>query len=601
MPGKLQKSEPTQVSRLRAENKRLRARLAQAEEAQATLAAIQRGAVDAVLVAGPEGQQVYTLEGAERPYRLLLETLNAGALTLAPNGVILYANAQAAVLLGVGLEELMGVRLADHVCPEDLPYVRDLLQRARDGMASGEVRFQLAGLPPLVLHLALRGLNEPDLQVVCGVLTDLTERKRAEAALAKANATLEAQVAERTAALQSFIAALRKAKAELEHANSQLARANTEVQETNAELEIANAELEQEIEQRTAVEEALRQSEARYRSLVELAPDAILVHAEGRYVLANQAAATVFGVSSPEALVGRDVLDLVHPDDRQAVGARVAHLYAGGVIERRDLRLLRLDGTAVAVETAATRVNWAGKPAIQIVLRDMTERRRAETQLKATLAAKEGALADRDALLREVHHRVKNNLQMLCDLIYLQLEGMPDRDQHQDLQDAYSRIYAIARLHEQLYQSMQAGRIDLGEYLGRLAAGFENLFPGIPVRLEARDQGLTLDLDRAIHVGLIVNELVTNALKHAFPKGQPGEVVIALRTVRDQMQVQVRDNGRGLPREFHLGHAKSLGLRTVYIIANRLNAAVTVENRNGTSFTITFPLRADVPVEPRPE
>ncbi|HTU01585.1 MAG TPA: PAS domain S-box protein, partial [Candidatus Sulfotelmatobacter sp.] len=221
------------------------------------------------------------------------------------------------------------------------------------------------------------------------------------------------------------------------------------------------------------------------------------------------------------------------------------------------------------------------------------------TALKLVEAALHQALADRDALLREVHHRVKNNLQMLCDLMYLQMEAMPDRDQHQDLQDAYSRIYAIARLHEQLHQAMHSGQIQLPEYLRRLVTGFTNLYPDVPVLVEAASTDVRLDLDRAIHVGLIVNELLTNAIKHAFAAGQPGAVVVAVSADREQISLQVQDNGRGLPADFDLEHATSLGLRTVYLLARRLEAQVTVTGNGGTTFTLTFPARADAPVEPK--
>jgi two-component sensor histidine kinase len=219
-------------------------------------------------------------------------------------------------------------------------------------------------------------------------------------------------------------------------------------------------------------------------------------------------------------------------------------------------------------------------------------------KLARSVAERDAALADKDTLLREVHHRVKNNLQMLCDLIYLQMEAMAQPEQHADLQDAYSRIYAIARLHEQLYQSMQGGRIQLAEYLGRLAAGFGNLFPEARVRVDASADGVAVDVDRAIHVGLIVNELITNALKHAFPKGQPGEVSVALRTAGDQVRLQLRDNGRGLPVGFDLERTKTLGLRTVHLLSQRLRATLAVERSGGTVFTLTFPRDADTPVEP---
>ncbi|HTU00445.1 MAG TPA: sensor histidine kinase, partial [Candidatus Sulfotelmatobacter sp.] len=238
------------------------------------------------------------------------------------------------------------------------------------------------------------------------------------------------------------------------------------------------------------------------------------------------------------------------------------------------------------------RVPIPGSGYVNVYGRDATEGERTLAQLRESLA-------DNQALLREVHHRVKNNLQMLCDLMYLQMEAMPDREQHQDLQDAYSRIYAIARLHEQIYQSMQSGQIQLAEYLRRLVTGFTNLYPDVPVIVEAPSDGVLLDLDRAIHVGLIVNELLTNAIKHAFPAGQPGAVTVSVCEEGDRVYLQVQDNGRGLPADFDLEHATSLGLRTVHILARRLEAQVTVTGTSGTSFLLTFPLHADPPLEPK--
>ncbi len=125
--------------------------------------------------------------------------------------------------------------------------------------------------------------------------------------------------------------------------------------------------------------------------------------------------------------------------------------------------------------------------------------------------------------------------------------------------------------------------------------------PKANVRVDAADEGLVLDLDRAIHVGLIVNELITNALKHAFPRGQPRDVTVGMTAVGEQVQLQVRDRGRGLPPGLDLGQAKSLGLRIVHILARRLHATVEVENHGGTCFTLTFPLEADAPMEPKDE
>jgi len=236
------------------------------------------------------------------------------------------------------------------------------------------------------------------------------------------------------------------------------------------------------------------------------------------------------------------------------------------------------------------------------VTTDISERKRVENELRQALAQEQAALAENQTLLREVHHRVKNNLQMLCDLMYLQMDAMEHPEQHPDLQDAYGRVYAIARLHEQLYRAMQSGRVSLPEYLAGLIEGFELLAGRVRIRLHVlMDPHVSLDVDRAIHTGLIVNELVTNAFKHAFPGGAPGEIVVSLRGKEDRLQLEVRDSGVGLPPGLTLAPAKTLGFRIVQILARRLQASLEVESNGGTAFSLSFPLQADLPLEPRSE
>jgi two-component sensor histidine kinase len=207
--------------------------------------------------------------------------------------------------------------------------------------------------------------------------------------------------------------------------------------------------------------------------------------------------------------------------------------------------------------------------------RDIEERKRTEERLRA-------ALGDNLTLLREVHHRTKNNLQMLCDLLYLQLQAIEHPEEHDDLRDAYARVYVLARLHDQLYHSMQSGRIALGAYLGRLLEGLAQDYPGVTVRLDAPRDGLELDLDRALRVGLITNELVTKST------GASAEL----------LRLQVGDNGRGLPPGLHLERPKTVGLRIVQVLTRGLQARMTVENSGGCTVTLTLPLQAEVARDP---
>ncbi|HTU00218.1 MAG TPA: histidine kinase dimerization/phosphoacceptor domain -containing protein, partial [Candidatus Sulfotelmatobacter sp.] len=458
-------------------------------------------------------------------------------------------------------------------------------------VAAGVIHGQAPTLPPS--HIA----EVAALQAALGdgaatVRAALQAREGAAAALREANATLEARVTERTRALEQANEALQKGNVELETASSEL-------QETNVQLEEVNAELTHEIEGRGRAEAALRASEARLQLFIENAPAAIAMFDRDLcYLSASRRWRTDYGLGDRD-LTGQSHYGIL-PEIPEAWKTVHRRGLAGEVVRAAEDCFTRQDGTVqwLSWEVRPWRTEDGAVGGIIIFTEDITERKRAEEALRTTLAQKDAALADKDALLREVHHRVKNNLQMLCDLMYLQMEAMPDRDQHQDLQDAYSRIYAIARLHEQIYQSMHSGQIQLAEYLRRVVSGFANLYPNVPVAVEAASVEVLIDLDRAIHVGLVVNELLTNAVKHAFPDGQPGQVSVAVCAAGDQIFLQVRDNGRGLPADLDLEHATSLGLRTVHILARRLEAKVTVSSSGGTSFTLTFPVRYDPPLEP---
>jgi PAS domain S-box-containing protein len=303
----------------------------------------------------------------------------------------------------------------------------------------------------------------------------------------------------------------------------------------------------------------------------------------------------------PDAPVSYELhLSALHPDDRDRIqDAGEAALRQHTEFDA-EYRVVLPDGGVRWVLSRGRGYYDPGGQPIRMAgtVLDITARKQAEEQLREALAAKDAALADNIALLREVHHRVKNNLQMLCDMLYLQMERVADTDEAGVLQDTYGRIYAIARLHEQLYQSMQGGQVRLCEYLRRLTSGLTHLYGDVSVTITAPEDGIDLDLDRAIHVGLMVNELVTNALKHAYPRGTRGDVTVTVQRVDDAIELCVRDTGLGLPAGLDLSGAKTLGLRIVQILAHRLDAKVTVGNQQGARFTFTFPRHAEPPIEP---
>jgi len=211
------------------------------------------------------------------------------------------------------------------------------------------------------------------------------------------------------------------------------------------------------------------------------------------------------------------------------------------------------------------------------------ERRVAEERVRASLAEKE-------VLLKEIHHRVKNNLQVIISLLSLQSEHLDDPRILDMFRESESRIRSMALIHEMLYRSENLSRIDVSDYLERLTGDLVNVYAPVStgVALELECEGVALGMDTAILLGLLVNELVSNALKHAFPEAGPGVISIGLsEPTVGRFRLVVSDDGVGLPAEVDLS-AETLGLSLVRILARQLEAEVAVRREGGTRFEIDF-------------
>ena len=210
----------------------------------------------------------------------------------------------------------------------------------------------------------------------------------------------------------------------------------------------------EDITDRTLAENALRESEARFRNLIELAPEAIFVQSEGRFLYLNAAMVRLFGASKPEDLLGSEVMPRISPEYREAVRGRIlAQRESLSPAPLMDQEYLRLDGTGVPVETTAVPIRFEDREAHLVFVRDITERKRAEEAIRASLHEKE-------ILLREIHHRVKNNMQVISSLFNLQAGAHPGRRRAPDPQEARLRIRSMALIHEKLYQSRDLSKIE---------------------------------------------------------------------------------------------------------------------------------------------
>ncbi len=222
-------------------------------------------------------------------------------------------------------------------------------------------------------------------------------------------------------------------------------------------------------------------------------------------------------------------------------------------------------------------------------VRDITARKNAEDRLRESLKEK-------DILLRELHHRVKNNMQVISSLLNLQANHVTDPAAKEMFRDAQRRIRSMALVHEQLYQSANLSRINFASYLKHLSS---HLFQSCGVsthrvHLELETEELELEVNTAIPLGMIFNELLTNSLKHGFPHERSGEIKVILRRVEaSKALLAVADNGIGLPADFSLENSATLGLQIVHTLTNQIRAEIELEPGPGTSFRIIFPYNTD--------
>ncbi|MEH1895529.1 MAG: PAS domain S-box protein [Nostoc sp.] len=215
---------------------------------------------------------------------------------------------------------------------------------------------------------------------------------------------------------------------------------------------------------------------------------------------------------------------------------------------------------------------------------ELVQRQKAEVKLRH-------ALAEKEVLLKEVHHRVKNNLQIVSSLLQLQSQTLKDPEVIKVLRESQNRIESISLIHKNLYTSANIGQIDVGDYIHNLAASLlisYQIWPG-KIVLETDIDSVSLNVDQAIACGLVINELISNALKHAFPNQQAGKISIALRNIGNNIEMTIRDNGIGLPDNLDWTNTDSLGLSLVYdLVTEQLEGDITLERNRGTVFKIQF-------------
>ena len=349
-----------------------------------------------------------------------------------------------------------------------------------------------------------------------------------------------------------------------------------------------------EVTEREQIAQALRLSEEKYRLHFTYLNDVVYSYdTDGIITSVSPSIERVLGYA-PDELIGQSLavvtaLPLLQPDYAEKALDESVRVLQGERIEGTLYEFTAKTGELITAEISSSPIFRDGQVIAAVnVARNITERVQSETQLRASLQEKE-------VLLKEIHHRVKNNMQIIASLLSLQAGTIEDPLTRAQFDDSQNRIRSMALVHERLYRSSDLSHIDFGAYLrdltGHLIQGYHGKSHGIEVEIVADD--IHLDVDTAVPCGPIVNELISNAFKHAFPAASGGKIEIAVhRDDQGAYHLSVQDNGVGLPAEVDLSESKTLGLQLVSSLTKQIKGTIEVYREPGTTVKITFATEA---------
>ena len=579
-------------------------------------------------------------------YRLLVENANE-AILVAQDSVFVFSNPKAEALFGYSRAELESQRFTLFVHKADRKMVREQYERMLRGEPFPDVySFRIQCKTGEIKWVDLKAALFPwkNMPAVLSCMTDITERKRVETVLASSERklcnilvntpqiviTLDPQARivfvnthflrltgwkEQDVIGQNWFDLfipehIRKSIQKIFHVTMKQPQSAEYIYYEN-EIETKSGDLRHiawsnvrsldakgkvadltclgiDLTDRRLAEESVLDSEIRFRAAFMGSPAALAITTQdgGVWIDANQAELAMFGYTRDE-LIGKSVMDTnlwVDLNDRNMF---VAALAQNGEVRNQNVQLRHKDGRLISASVSANSLTLKGVKHILFATEDITERRQSEERIKQSLVEKE-------ILLREIHHRVKNNLSVISSLLGLQANRIKENAVKEMMDACQQRIKSMALVHEKMYCNQNVSRVDFSEYISSLVQDLSSSYykekRKIITRISVRN--IMLNIETATPCGMIINELITNAMKHAFPGAIRPELCISFEKEDNTYTLTVKDNGIGLSDGFGSSPTNTLGLLLVRALTRQLRGTVQFHSdasvRQGTTVILSF-------------
>ncbi len=332
------------------------------------------------------------------------------------------------------------------------------------------------------------------------------------------------------------------------------------------------------ITEQKLAEEKSRQSEEKFTKVFMTTPDCIVITRlkDGKIMDVNRGFEEISGWKTHE-VIGRTAMEIKVWNDLTERDNMVNDLKAGSDVRNRESRFRRKDGSLRNVIYSARNINIAGDDCIIFVLQDITNLKEAERSLRSSLEEKE-------LLIKELYHRTKNNMQVISGLLKLKSAGTDDLKMQDLFTDIETRIQTMALVHQKLYESQNLTDINLHDFINSFAELITRNYALVPEKMSIKQSvgSIPISIDVAMPLSLVLNELISNSLKHAFPGGSSGEILIKIESIGENLKFEYRDNGIGLPEGFEPSASSTLGMNIMHTISkNQLGGEIIFLKEKG--------------------